>query len=298
MYTKYMQNSLFPLQNFYYNFAFLWSCSQSSKEKIIWKIVDNLLVTFVLTRRKRLYLRCLPFGTATPDQLLEVLYKSMRFCFEYNGHSRANTIVKVITSPELEFLQSSSKFSSYFMTKTLKGIERIYSLPKLCSLAGGEYANLRNHINRFYRKNSQITIRPYITKDYKKLLRLKEEWNSTRGEKYHSITDDIRYRVVLRYHTLLHHTIFVAEAGDKIVGMATSGLTPDHQSWGYFLKVLDGYNGLSEALIIHVAKELIKRNPNMQLMNVGHDSGIKGLINFKTKFHPVLNLERYRIYLQ
>ena len=92
--------------------------------------------------------------------------------------------------------------------------------------------------------------------------------------------------------------MLVVELQDEIIGMVSGGALPTGQSWWCLSKFIDEYNGLSEMLIIELAKAINKKNPNVEFMNAGEDLGPGGLRLFKQRFKPIMDLRRYAIYLK
>jgi len=96
----------------------------------------------------------------------------------------------------------------------------------------------------------------------------------------------------------LDHLIIVVEVDEEIIGMVSGGELPTGESWWCFSKFRNDFDGLSELLIIELAKVINKINPKIELMNAAEDFGPGGLRLFKEKFRPVLNLRRYVIKLK
>lgn len=295
MYSDYIKKSKYPANLWTSNFDYLWASSQSRRKKILWKVVDDMLVTFAHTKMNTLYLMCLPFGEGDLDKVVDVLYKCMKYCYEWNNQKGYKTIVRVINSNQYEFLSSSERFNEYFKLKKLKGIERHYGIQNLISLRGKKFKSIRNKVNGFHRKYPNAIIRRYQPSDYNALIQLNKKWLSTSGEKYPKIFDTVYYREIIKHCEELNHLILVVELDGEIVGMTSGGELPSGQSWACLGKTMKNVEGASEVLLIELAREINKINPNIELLNDGSDLGQKGLKLFKEKFRPVLNFKRYRI---
>jgi hypothetical protein len=299
MYSYFIKQSQYPVNLWSSNFDFIWADAQSVQKQVYWKIVDGMLVTFAFQKRYGLYLLCLPFGSGDPDQVLHVVYRCLQFCNRWNrSKNYPPATVKTVNSQQLEFLEKSEYFRKFFEYVKLKGIERHFSVKNLVELKGNSFQRIRNAINRFNRNYPQTIFRRYTPKDYKPLLLVSQNWKKTAGSKYSVIFDDVYFHEILKHQAELDHLIIVAEMDGKIVGMASGGILPTGQSWGCLIKKLADINDLNEKLIVEFAKEIHRIDPNVELMNVGSDLGAEGLIAFKEKFRPVLNLERYRIALK
>lgn len=295
-YAEYIQATEYPANLWSSNFAYLWASSQSRLRKVLWKVVDGLLVTFGHSHKNSLYLFCLPFGAAKPDQLVAVVSKCLRYCYQWNQQESGRTLVRMINESQLEFLRNSAGFEPLFRQVTLQGIERHFDIHQLDALAGKNFANIRNRINKFCRENSDVVIRRYRKSDYDGLIALGTAWKRDAGKKYDQIFDGVYYRQIIEKCDELDQIVLVFQKGKQIVGMVSGGELPTGQAWGSLLKYEAGMPGISEALTVEFARELVKLNPNIELMNVGSDLGPGGLRDYKLKFRPVLNLKRYQLY--
>lgn len=299
LYEAYIKTTDYPANLWSANFDFLWGRAQGTSEKVLWKIIDGMLVTFFTTSRGYLQLPCLPFGRGDAKKVTEILLKCMRYCDEVNGHKAHKTMVRVVNDAQLAFLNNSPKFKNYFKVKKLKGEDRLVGVKKLSSLSGRDLSNVRQGVNKFRRLFPHAIIRRYKESDYKALIKLKEHWNETAGKKYRGIHDENYYREILQHYRELNHLILVAEIKGEIYGMISGGALPNGESWACLAKTRIEAAGLSEVLFVELAREINKTNPNVELMNLGMDIGVKkGLKSFKDKFRPVLNSKRYRIFFK
>ena len=66
IYSEFIKATEYPANLWSSNFAYIWASSQSSLRRILWKVVDEMLVTFGLSFKNSLYLFCLPFGKGNP----------------------------------------------------------------------------------------------------------------------------------------------------------------------------------------------------------------------------------------
>lgn len=298
LYTKYIKRTEYPANLWTSNFAFLWSVSQSRFRKILWKIVDDMLVTFVYLRTGELYLTCLPFGYGDADKVVAVLKKSLSFCNEWNNYDPSSSVVKVLDELQLHFLEQSNDFRKYFNVVGLVGKEKYFSIPKLVSLKGKEFDTIRRKINKFHRLYPGTIIREYTSKDFEEVMVLGDYWSNTSGEKYSYIFDSIYFPQLVEHYIELDHLILLAEYKDKIIGLVSGGTLPTGESWWCLSKFMNDYEGLSELLIVELAKKIHKINPNIQIMNAANDLGPGGLRFFKERFRPVLDLRRFLLKLK
>jgi hypothetical protein len=298
IYNEFIKATTYPANLWSSNFAYLWASSQSSLRRVLWNVVDDMLVTFGHSYKNSLYLFCLPFGEGSPEKLMNVVAKCMKYCYDWNNHENNRTTVRMINHNQLEFLRKSGKFDDLFRLVTFQGIERHLDVKKLVSLTGKDFSTIRNKVNKFHRENPEVVVRRYQKRDYNELIALGKHWGSCAGRKYANIFDKVYYREMIKHCDELNQIILVVQNGNQIIGMVSGGELPTGQSWGSLLKYEEGIPGLSEFLSVSFARELNKINPSVELMNVGSDLGTGGLRDYKLKFRPVLNLKRYQIYLK
>ena len=141
-------------------------------------------------------------------------------------------------------------------------------------------------------------VRNYAKEDYEQVMVLANHWSNTSGQKYSYIFDNVYFNEIIKNYCELEHLILVVEVDEKIVGMVSGGELPTGQSWWCFSKFRNDFDGLSEFLIIELAKEINKINPKIELMNAADDLGPGGLRYFKEKFRPALDLRRFLIKLK
>lgn len=297
LYFNYMKISEYPIDVFSWYFPYLWSSSQSSVRRFYRAMIDDMLVTFVHSRRNNLYLWCLPFGPGGREKVISVLYKSLKYCAEWNENSDIKPLVKTINSPQLDYLQQYPNFRKHFYSVNLMGIERMHSINNLLSLPGSSFKNIRKKLHKFAKNHPGAFTRKYEQRDYNALLELQDYWNNTAGEKYKRIFDLVKYRETIKHCVELNHLILVMEYQSKIIGMISGSLVPSGQAFSYFIKTRDT-DGLSEVLLVELTREIHRQNPHVELLNVGSDLGPGGLRSFKEKFRPVKNHKRYALYLK
>lgn len=298
LYSEYIKKTEYPANLWSANFAFLWSVSQSKTKKILWRIVDEMLVSFTYLKSDELYITCLPYGKGNADKVVDVVYKCLKYCYEYNNHVESSTVVKVINSLQLDFLKQSEKFDKLLKVGGWVGMEKHFSIPKLLSLPGKDFEYIRRKINKFHKSCPNAIVRNYNPKDFEEVMELGEYWNKTSGEKYSAIFDRVYFREIIKHYKELNHVVLVVEMDGKIIGLSTGGDLPNGQSWWCISKFMNDYDGLSELLIIEMAKAINKINPNIEIMNAAEDLGPGGLRFFKERFRPVLDLRRYLLKLK
>lgn len=298
MYDEYIKNTGYPANLWSSNFAYLWASGQSSSKKILWKIIDDMLVTFAYSRKGTLYLMCLPFGRGNSEDVVNVLIKCLMFCYKWNNHNTSKSVVRMANSMQLEFLRQSPSFGEHFKVIPLVGIEKHFSVQNLVALEGKEFRNVRKKINRFQNLYGDTIVREYGSDDYEKVMQLGEYWSNTSGKKYSRIFDKVYFREIVKHCKELNHIILLVEEGDKVIGLVSGSELPTGQSWGCLSKFMNEYDGLSEFLIVEFARKINRINPGIEYMNTGSDLGPGGLRAFKDKFRPVLNLKRYEIQLR
>jgi len=298
MYSDYIKKTEYSPNLWTSNFPLLWSISQSRIKKVIWKIVDDMLVTFGYLKSGFLYLICLPVGKGNPEAVSNVVYKCLSYCNEWNNNIESNTLVKVVNGTQLEFLRKYERFNEYFRVVGWVGLEKHFSIEKLVNLPGKEFESIRRKINKFHRLYPNAKIREYVNNDFDKVIELGEHWSNTAGEKYSVIFDNVYFYEIIKNYSALNHLVLVVELDNNIIGMVSGGSLPTGQSWWCLSKFINDYAGLSENLIIELAKAINKENPKIEFMNAGEDLGPGGLRIFKERFKPVMDLRRYAVYLR
>lgn len=299
IYSRFIETTEYPTDLWSSNFDYLWAVSDPNSELVIWKIVNDMLVTFKLRKSKTLQIAFPPFGPGNADKVAKVLLICMEFCCKWNGENRKKTRIRVVTKQQLEFLQTSSLFNENFQYKKLKGVDRHVGVNKLVNVRGKEFQDVRQNLNRFFRNYPGAIIRRAKPEDYHALLKLKRNWNLTAGRKYSHIWDDQFFERIIRCYQELNHIVLIVEFEKRLIGTVTGGILPHGQAWGAILKKQEGYAGLSEYLNVEFAREIQKIAPTVELINLGIDlSPGGGLRQYKNKFRPVFNAERYRILLK
>lgn len=298
LYSEYIRATEYPANLWSSNFAYLWAASRSKLRKILWRIVDDLLVTFGHSYKNTLYLFCLPFGPGNPEKITRVVFQCLKYCNNWNHGEKNRSMLRMINQSQLEFLQRNPELDRLFRRVTLQGIERHLDVKRLVTLAGKDFSVIRNKINKFHRENPAAVIRRYQKTDFHKLLELGKYWDSAAGRKYATIFDKAYYRELIEHCDELNQIILVIEQGEQIMGMVSGGELPTGQAWGSLIKYRAGIPGLSELLSIEFIRAIHKINPAVQLINTGSDLGPGGLRDYKLKFRPVLNLKRYQLYLR
>ncbi|MDF2556540.1 MAG: hypothetical protein K0R71_368 [Bacillales bacterium] len=296
LFTQYIDKTEYPTNLWRLNFDYLWGISRDGR-KVLWKIVDGMLVIFWLIN-KHLLLEFLPLGKGNPDKVVDVTHKCLAFCQNWNGKKHRKSRVEVINHLQLEFISQSTFFQNYF--KTLQfGVERHIGVQELLALKGKQYANVRNMINKFKRENPNCIVRRATKNDYTSLLDLKNKWNKKSGAKYDSIWDDYFYQRIIQNFEKLEHVIIIVEIDGNLEGAITGGLSTDGQAWGCELKFNKDITGICEFLHVEFVKEINRIYPSVNLLNIGSDSrGKGGLRRFKDKFSPILDINRYELVLK
>ncbi|MFD2444798.1 phosphatidylglycerol lysyltransferase domain-containing protein [Bacillus sp. CGMCC 1.16607] len=301
IYYEYIKKSSIPTNEWTSAFPYLWA--SSNYLNILYSIIDNMLVTFRYSSSKNaLELTCVPFGFGNPDQVVNVLYKCLFFCNKWNKNIESFTCVSMLNEAQLNFLQGSELFDQYFQfsfykTKGRNVLERHYSISNLLSLSGKDFAYVREAINSMNRKVPNLIIRSYHPNDFDKLLYLYHQWYEKADEKYYYVSDQVEYCKILQYYTQLNQIVLVAELEGDIIGMISGGILPNNQSWISFRKTLNNGRGITQALVVKLAKEIHQVNPTVELLNDGTDDGQEGIIFVKEKFRPVLNLTLHSLFL-
>ncbi|MGD8401770.1 MAG: phosphatidylglycerol lysyltransferase domain-containing protein, partial [Bacillota bacterium] len=245
MYSEYIKATEYPANLWSSNFAYLWASSQSSLRKVLWKIVDDMLVTFGHSYKNTLYLFCLPFGKGSPGQVMNVLDNCLKYCYNWNNHEKHRTLVRMINDCQLGYLRSCPEFDNLYQLVTLQGIERHFAIEKLTALTGKNFHNVRSRVKKFYRENQDVIVRRYRADDYEDLIRLGDHWESAAARRNIVVFDKVYYRELIKHCAELEQIILVFQKGHQIVGMVSGGELPTGQTWGSLIKYEEGITGLS-----------------------------------------------------
>ncbi len=300
LYSKYIKSSSYFTGLWASNYPYIWCISRLKSLKVVWKIIDNMLVTFILTKKQFMYMWCLPFGQGNADHVLKVTVKSLLLCNEWNNlnNIKRHAYVNLLNERQILFLSSSKKFRKTFLYKQYKSKEIIWSLEKLVKLEGKNFREIRATRNKLIREHPSIILREYTSSDYENVIALKELWNKTSGKKYKKITDQHLFNQILHNYKELDELIYVATIEERVVGFVTGSILPNGIAWGCISKADPNIKGLSIFLYIEFAKILKAKDPSVNLLHVGSDNNEKGLQQFKDKFRPVEKLHLYALKLR
>ena len=300
LFSKFIQQSSYFTGLWASNFTYIWSLSQLKNIKVFWKIIDHMLVPFIMTKKLYMYVWCLPFGKGNENHVIKVTKKTLLLCKQWNTiyQQKKSATVNLVNERQFQFLASSPLFKENFFYKKYDSKEIIWSVPKLVQLKGKEFSEIRSLRNKLKREHPTILFREYQPTDYKSVKKLKQIWNKTSGQKYKVITDHNLFHQVIHYYQALQEKIYVATVDGKIVGIVTGAILPNGISWGCIAKTLPGYKGLSEYLYTEFAKSMYSINPRLTMLHVGSDNNQEGLRRFKEKFRPIEHLELYALKLR
>lgn len=300
-YDAHVRSTTYPVDIWSSNFAYLWAHTRKpDKLSIMGSRVEGMLVAWILTAKGRLYMPCLPIGPGSRDEVLAVVTQCARICEDWNRRSdhRHKAVVAKLSSNQLAYFQESEAFEDQFEAKRLTGIERHLSISKLTTLTGKKFSTIRYKLNKFQRDNPGAILRPYHSGDLADVVRLGQQWRETSGSKHRRILDDFYFKATIRHYQALGLENLVVELDGRIIGMTTGGLLPTGEAWGYLTKFDFRFDGLSEFLVVAMAKRIRAIDPNAELINVGTDFGNQQLAMSKEKFRPVQAFQRYALKLR
>jgi uncharacterized protein len=300
LFSKYIKSTTYFTGLWASNFTYIWSLSQLKNVTVYWKVIDDMLTPFILTKKKFMYIWCLPFGNGDAEDVLRVTRRCLLLCKEWNDlfHHQKRAFVNLMNERQLQFISKSVLFRRSFSFKKYRSKEILWSIPKVTQLKGKEFNDIRSLRNKLRRNNPSLTFRKYTSADYEALVELKEMWNKTSGKKYKKITDTNLFYQVLHHYQDLRELVFVATIEEKVVGFVTGSILPNGLSWGCIAKAHPAYKGLSEFLYTEFAKEIYHKDPEVVLLHVGSDNNQEGLRRFKEKFRPVEILDLYALRLR
>lgn len=297
-YDKYITETEFPVDIWSSNFAYLWAHTRIPERLFILSSeVDNMLATWMLSAYGRLYLPCLPVGPGSPQQVISVLERCDQFCSEWNKKSGnvGRPVIAKLSSNQLEYFQQFKEFNSLFDAKLLSGIERHLSITSLTTLSGKKFSTIRYKLNKFQREYPDAQVRQYQHGDLDAVIHLGQQWNETSGTKHRRILDDFYFKPTIKNHQALGLENLVVELDGRIIGMTTGGSLPNGQAWGFLTKFDNSFEGISEYMVVSLAKRIRNIDPKIELINVGTDFGNEKIAMAKEKFRPVKAYKRYAL---
>jgi hypothetical protein len=261
---------------------------------------DGMLVTWILTARGRLYLPCLPLGKGVLADVVEALARCVTYCSEWNNRSgfAHKPVVAKLSSNQLAYFQQSDKFNRLFKPKLLTGIERHLSISHLTNLTGKQFSAVRYKLNKFHRDCPDAHLRVYQPGDFEDVLRLEQQWKESAGTKHRRILDSFYFKATVKHYQALGLESLVVEMEGRIIGVTIGGVLPNGEAWGYLTKFDNSYDGLSEYLIVAMARRIREIDLNAELINIGTDFGNRRLAMAKEKFRPVRAYKRFALHLR
>jgi uncharacterized protein len=298
LYDQFTAASEFPVDIWSSNFAYLWAHTRIPRQLVILRSeVDGILVTWILTTNGRLYLPCLPVGPGNPEHVIGVLQRCEALCTEWNQISRytQRPVLAKMSSNQLEFFQRFDAFNENFSPKLLTGVERHLSVQKLTSLTGKKFSTIRYKLNKLQREYPGVKLRNYMADDFADVVELGRQWKKTSGSKHRRLLDSFYFKPTVKYHKSLGLENLVVEVDGKIIGMTTGGILPTGQAWGFLTKFDNSYEGISEYMVVAMAKRINELDPSVEFINVGTDFGNEQLAMAKEKFRPAHAYQRYAL---
>ena len=104
LYIHYMANTDYDISSWSGNFTYIWAHNFSKQLMIYKTLIDEMLVTFILTKKGRLFLPCLPFGRGDPNKVINVLIKCGKLCHAWNKESNflhKSLVIHLISPPKI-----------------------------------------------------------------------------------------------------------------------------------------------------------------------------------------------------
>ncbi|MGD8911042.1 MAG: phosphatidylglycerol lysyltransferase domain-containing protein [Chromatiales bacterium] len=300
-YDQCIAATIFPIDIWSSNFAYLWAHTRiPNKLTIMRSEVGGMLVTWILTKRGRLYLPCLPAGAGSLAEVVEVVTRCVNYCSDWNNRSGFGhkPLVAKLSSNQLAYFQQSDEFSLTFEPKLLSGIERHLSISHLTTLTGKQFSTIRYKLNKFHRDYPDAHLRLYQPSDFEGVMRLEQQWKQSAGSKHRHILDSFYFNATVKHYQALGLENLVVELGGRVIGVTIGGVLPTGEAWGYIIKYDNSYDGLSEYLIVAMARRIREIESNAELINIGSDFGNQRLAMAKEKFRPVRAYQRYALYLR
>ncbi|GAB4342941.1 MAG: hypothetical protein Kow0089_18400 [Desulfobulbaceae bacterium] len=295
IFHEYGARSSCPLNGWWTQFPYFLAYGLKGKRRSLWTVVDGLFVPFLYSGRF-LSLLTIPFGEGSPETYLDVLRDCFSLCGRMNNDRQDMTHARWVSEDQLRFLEQAPDFSSRFRARNLAaGPEYHYSIESLLRLQGKDFAQVRRKRNLFHRRHPEVIIRTYEPSDLKGALALQEAWAEEARTRYSDIFDEVYYPAFLRNQEHFGLITLVAEQKGTIIGLVAGGPTPDGGSYCYFRKALTRYDGLSEVLLLQLAKAIHDLHPNIRLLNDGGTGRKPGMTAFKERFRPVRLADRYRL---
>lgn len=292
--NSYIMMSEYPLTQWHSYFTYLWSYGQGNTRKVLYTLVDGLLVTIVRNNKGICHMMTLPFGKGDKETVVKVTRDVLELLNAENSKidDKKKANVHYVLDNQLEFLLGAGfkdNSEDFKFKKASEGLEYQYSIPGLIKLEGKDFAYIRRKLNKFHKNYPNAVIKEYESYNWDDMLLLQKLWNENEGDKYFRIFDATYYRATVKECKRLGHSVLLVEIDGNIAGMISGEILPNGEGICYLRKPLSKYEGLSEFLIVELAKHLHEKNNNALVLTDGGGGTplSNGLNYFKQKFRPV-----------
>ncbi len=265
-----------------FDFTTLWSWDVESNRGLS-LLNDNLVVRFSD------YLTGEIFYSFLGSNRLEETIKTL---FEFallNKHSTDLRLIPYETIPEgyeiggvADALEDPDSF------------DYIYSIQQLIRFEGSKYAQARNLLSRFKRRNGSVSVEDVDLKDEKNstiILEVNKDWQKNKGN--YITREEIALKRLITDASEFGLTSFIVKIDDVVVAFAINEVLHDGYAISHFAQANVQYPGLYAFLLQTIAEKMFAQG--CVFLNYEQDLGLPGLRQAKKSYCPAYFLKKYSI---
>lgn len=198
--------------------------------------------------------------------------------------------------PEINFL-NYQKPEIFRIDEDRDNFDYIYSTEEISKLLGSKYANKRNKINNFLKKNLKVGTVLLDLDDkntHKLILSIFSIWKKNKGKKekdtYHELKAVKKLLKHAKHFELICHGVYI---DNYLKGFSVVEIIHNNFAVFHFVKADPSHMGIFEFIYNKTAQELFKRG--CLYINREQDLGISGLRIAKESWRPINFLKKYKI---
>lgn len=170
----------------------------------------------------------------------------------------------------------------------------IYLVEDLVNYKGPQYAQARNLLSRFHRRNGEVSIRDIdlgLEKDKKLVLDVSERWQRNKGK--YVTREGAALRRLIDQSAAFKLISFGVMIDGIMAAYAISEVLHDGYAISHFVQADVSHPGLYSFIMQEIAKRVAKEG--CVFLNYEQDLGLPGLRQAKKSYHPTHLLKKYAI---
>lgn len=266
-----------------YDFTTLWCWDIQEKRKVA-ILNNNLIIAFTD------YISGDQFYSFFGENKLD---KTITTLFNYTRSKNIETGLRFIPEGCIKNLKKNEKI---VIVEDPNNHDYIYSIDKLIKYEGSEYAQARNLISRFTRKNDHIVVKKLdLANEVSRslILKVNKDWQDNKGG-YIKAEEKALHRLLKHAHHFNFDTIGVF-VDKKIVAYAISEVLYNSYAISHFAQANTKYAGIYSFLMREIARSL--QIKGCKMLNYEQDLGLPRLRQGKMSYRPVSFLKKFSIVL-